>query len=57
MSSESIVEKNIIMQELKLIMYKMNEKQPQDSNIFFNFLKNIFAVFFILELFSKIGNF
>ena len=57
MSSESIVEKNIIMQELKLIMYKMNEKQPQDSNIFFNFLKNILAVLFILELFLKIGNF
>ena len=57
MSSESIVEKNIIMQELKLIIYKMNEKQTQDSNIFFNFLKNILAVLFILELFLKIGNF
>ena len=57
MSSESIVEKNIIMQELKLFIHKMNEKQTQDSNIFFNFLKNILAVFFILELFLKIGNF
>ena len=57
MSSESIVEKNIIMQILKLFIHKMNEKQAQDSNIFFNFLKNILAVFFILELFLKIGNF
>ncbi len=57
MSSESIVEKNIVMQELKLIIYKMNGKQTQGSNIFFNFLKNILAVFFYFGVFLKIGNF